>query len=428
MGSEKQAIDLSPEGDGGIMKRILQEGTGSEGPRSGDRVEVHYVGKLESGSVFDSSRDRGQSFNFTLGKNEVIKGWDIGVKSMKRGEIAELVLRSDFAYGSTGSPPKIPPGATLVFEVELIDWTLEDLTKHKDGGVRKRVITEGSGFSSPNDGATVKVTVTGSVRTRDGSEVVFDPKREVCFIIGESSEEGLVEGVEIGVGKMKKGERAEIHISRKYGFNPSTVPRPECVPEEYEEVVYDVTVNEFEKKKEVWELGTDERVEAAELAKCKGTQYFKEGKYELALKQYKRIIRYIGPYEETSEGREGEGEGEKKRSTLLSGYLNLAMTYLKLKKPSDAIKAADESLQMDPVNQKGLFRRGLAYLALRDFELANKDFSRVLQLDPNNSPARAKVIECLEGIKEFKKKEKEMYKNMFDTFAKRDKEKVINSY
>ena len=185
-----------------------------------------------------------------------------------------------------------------------------------------------------------------------------------------------------------------------------------------------MTLKEFEKKKEVWELGNEERVEAGEIAKCKGTQYFKEGKYELALKQYKRIIRYIGPYESTCEGSVNEGD-EKKRSTLLSGYLNLAMTYIKLNKPSDAIKSANEALQMDPVNQKGFFRRGLAYLTLKDFELARNDFSKVLQLDPNNSPARAKLIECLEGIKEFKKKEKEMYKNMFDTFAKRDKEKVI---
>ena len=158
---------------------------------------------------------------------------DIGVKSMKRGEVAELVLRSDFGYGSTGSPPKIPPGATLVFEVELIDWALEDLTKHKDGGVRKSIITEGSGFSSPNDGATVKVTLTGSVRTADGSEITFDPKRDVCFIIGESSEEGLVEGLDIGVGKMKKGETAKMYISPRYGFKSSTVPRPACVPEDY---------------------------------------------------------------------------------------------------------------------------------------------------------------------------------------------------
>ena len=116
------AVDIS--GDGGLCKRILVAGDPSEGtPFKGAEVQVHYVGTLVSdGSKFDSSRDRAGNFKFKIGKGNVIKGWDVGVATMLRGEKAELYCRSDYAYGAEGSPPKIPGGATLKFEVELLSW------------------------------------------------------------------------------------------------------------------------------------------------------------------------------------------------------------------------------------------------------------------------------------------------------------------
>lgn len=113
----KMSIDVSPTGDGGVLKEIIKEGTGEKTPGLGAHVEVHYVGTLLDGSKFDSSRDRNETFKFDLGLGQVIKGWDCGVKSMKKGEIAVLTCRSDYAYGKSGSPPKIPPDATLKFEV-----------------------------------------------------------------------------------------------------------------------------------------------------------------------------------------------------------------------------------------------------------------------------------------------------------------------
>ena len=76
----------------------------------------------DTGDKFDSSRDRGREFNFSLGVGQVIKAWDVGFASMKKGERAMLTCRADYAYGESGSPPKIPPGATLKFDCELIDW------------------------------------------------------------------------------------------------------------------------------------------------------------------------------------------------------------------------------------------------------------------------------------------------------------------
>ena len=104
--------------DNGFLKEVLVDGTGAF-PQEGEEVEVHYVGTLENGDKFDSSRDRGDTFKFTLGKGEVIKGWDVGVASMRIGEKSVLTCKSEYAYGANGSPPKIPPHATLRFEVEL---------------------------------------------------------------------------------------------------------------------------------------------------------------------------------------------------------------------------------------------------------------------------------------------------------------------
>ena len=80
---------------------------------------VNYTGRLTDGTIFDSSIDK-EALKVNIGVGQVIKGWDIGIMSMKMGEKAELTIKSDYAYGEMGSPPKIKGGATLIFEVELI--------------------------------------------------------------------------------------------------------------------------------------------------------------------------------------------------------------------------------------------------------------------------------------------------------------------
>lgn len=120
---EEGFVDVTEEKDGGLLKKILVEGTGDEMPPPGSHVNVHYVGTLLSdGSKFDSSRDRPGTFDFDVGVGQVIKGWDEGICTMKKGEKCILRCREDYAYGESGSPPVIPGGATLNFEVELFSW------------------------------------------------------------------------------------------------------------------------------------------------------------------------------------------------------------------------------------------------------------------------------------------------------------------
>jgi len=98
---------------------VLAEGNGAEAV-AGNTVTVHYTGALEDGTKFDSSLDRGQPFAFQLGAGMVIKGWELGVLGMKVGEKRKLIIPSSLGYGQTGIGP-IPPNATLVFEVELLE-------------------------------------------------------------------------------------------------------------------------------------------------------------------------------------------------------------------------------------------------------------------------------------------------------------------
>ncbi|XP_063426415.1 peptidyl-prolyl cis-trans isomerase FKBP2-like [Mytilus trossulus] len=94
--------------------------------RKGDTLHMHYTGKLEDGTEFDSSIPRKEPFVFTLGAGQVIKGWDQGLLGMCVGEKRKLVIPSDMGYGDRGAPPKIPGGATLIFEVELLDIKRQD--------------------------------------------------------------------------------------------------------------------------------------------------------------------------------------------------------------------------------------------------------------------------------------------------------------
>ena len=113
----------APNATGGVTelkKEDLKVGTGPA-CKSGDKVRVHYTGTLLSGTKFDSSLDRNEPFEFTLDAGMVIKGWDQGVAGMKKGGKRKLTIPSSLGYGASGSPPKIPPNATLVFEVELVE-------------------------------------------------------------------------------------------------------------------------------------------------------------------------------------------------------------------------------------------------------------------------------------------------------------------
>jgi FKBP-type peptidyl-prolyl cis-trans isomerase FkpA len=117
LGVNPNAMTKTPSG---LRYQDATKGQGAEAT-AGRNASVHYTGWLPNGEMFDSSRERNQPFSFRLGAGEVIAGWDEGVAGMKVGGRRKLIIPPNLGYGTAGAPPDIPPGATLVFDVELLD-------------------------------------------------------------------------------------------------------------------------------------------------------------------------------------------------------------------------------------------------------------------------------------------------------------------
>ncbi|KKT29671.1 MAG: Peptidyl-prolyl cis-trans isomerase [Parcubacteria group bacterium GW2011_GWC1_44_10] len=121
--TEKPA-EARVEQKGGLKIEVLKEGSGPQaggGAKAGNTVAVHYTGWLTNGQKFDSSLDRGQPFSLQLGQGQVIKGWEEGLLEMKVGEKRRLTIPPELGYGERGAGNMIPPNATLIFEVEMLE-------------------------------------------------------------------------------------------------------------------------------------------------------------------------------------------------------------------------------------------------------------------------------------------------------------------
>eukprot|EP00253_Pinus_taeda_P000261 PITA_00261 len=198
-------------GKQGLKKLLVKEGGSWETPETGDEVEVHYTGTLLDGTKFDSSRDRGTPFKFKLGQGQVIKGWDQGIATMKKGENAVFTIPPDLAYGESGSQPTIPPNATLKFDVELLSWaSVKDICK--DGGIFKKIIKEGEKWEHPKEAD--EVLVKYEARLEDGT-VVSKSEEGVEFYVKDGY---FCPAFAIAVKTMKKGEKVLLTVKPQYGF------------------------------------------------------------------------------------------------------------------------------------------------------------------------------------------------------------------
>jgi len=220
----------------GLRYVITQQGGGIRA-ESGDKIVAHYTGKFPGGEIFDSSVPRGTPLTFNLGKGQVIKGWDEGFTLLKEGDKATLIIPYQLAYGAGGRPPQIPPKATLIFDVELLEVhepvvavpyeleverrclfffkknvKLEEVTT--ETGLKYYVVQEGAG-DCPEKGTKVVVHYTGYLE--DGSTFDSSVEREQPFefTIGQGR---VIKGWDEGVAMMKIGEKRRFIIPPELGY------------------------------------------------------------------------------------------------------------------------------------------------------------------------------------------------------------------
>ncbi|RVW15867.1 Peptidyl-prolyl cis-trans isomerase FKBP65 [Vitis vinifera] len=465
---ESEARPDTDIGSQGLRKRVLQMGHSWLTP-----FPVHYSGRVEGGAYFDSSRDRGAPFWFKLGQCEVIKGWEEGVATMKKGERAIFTIPPDLAYGETGLPPLIPPNSTLIYDIEMLSWnTIRDLTG--DGGILKKIMTEGEGWATPKDGD--EVLVKYEVRLENGTEV------SKC---DEGSEFHLGDdlpclAISKAVKTMRRGEKAELSVRFSYGFKQigNEVTRTDgaippnsnliiCLELISWKSVIDI-MGDKKVLKKIMKVGEGfDRPSEGSLAKVayigkleNGTVFERKGSREEPLELLcfeeqineglDRAIMTMRKGEQAlvtiqADGHEVSGmvsanslhhyevelidftkaekyiefdhsftDEEKVQANALriSCNLNNAACKLKLGEYLEASKQCTKVLDLDPSNIKALYRRSQSYLRISELEKAEADIRRALTIDPSNRDVKLVYKELQVKQKEYIRHQTQIFSTM----------------
>lgn len=395
-------------GDGSVIKTVVIAGQGDTRPRIGAKVFVHYTGTLENGNKFDSSRDRNQPFDFKLGTG-VIQGWNDAVKTMKKGERSSFIIKSHKAYGEAGSPPTIPKNATLVFDIELLEWTAaEDVSEKHDGSVMKETLRDAprTEYKRPNDLSTVVVHY--SLVTEDGV-VLRDTRLNGAPPVTAIVDCELIPAViATSVKTMKKGESAKFCLAPAVtAISAAELGIPVGMV-----LVATVELLDFSSRAEAYDLSFEDKLAALEELRLLGNSLFGQGDYARARRRYDMALKY---FEYDSSVEESKKKTVKERK--LPVFLNAAACSLKLNDYQDTLKNCNKALEIDSRNVKGLFRRASTRMALKEWPESKKDLQQVLALDPKNADALKTLATVNAIIQEQNKKDRALYANMFERMA-----------
>jgi len=305
----------------------------------------------------------------------------------------------------------VPPNATLHIDLELVSWKTVTLIGDRKR-ILKKVLKEGEGYERPNDGAVVRVRLVGKLE--DGTVFVkkgHDGEEPFEF---KTDEEQVIEGLDITVVSMKKGEVALARIPPEHAFGSAETKQDLAVVPPNSTVFYEVELISFEKDKESWDLKSNtEKIEAAAKKKDEGNAWFKMGKYAKASKRYEKAAKYI-EYDSSF------SEEEKKQSKALkiSCKLNNAACKLKLKEYREAEKLCTKVLELESTNVKALYRRAQAYIELVDLDLAELDIKKALEIDPDNRDVKLVHKTLKEKMREYNRRDAKFYGNMFAKWRK----------
>ncbi|KAL0366290.1 UNVERIFIED_CONTAM: peptidyl-prolyl isomerase [Sesamum radiatum] len=323
--------------DGGIIKKILENGEQIGPPGDLDEVLVSYKAMLVDGTIVAQTHDEGVEFY---------------IKDDAFGEVGKK---------SNDELPSIPPNSTLSISAELLSFKrVIDITG--DLKVKKKVLREGEGTVTANEGAAV--TVRYKAMLEDGTvfeRMGIDGQQPLEFI---TDEEQTIVGLDRAVSTMKKHEYALVTISPEYGFGSAEVKQDLAVVPPSSTILYEVEMLDFVREKAPWEMCNTERIEAAARKKEEGNQLFKNGKYQRAAKKYDKI------------------------------------------------------LDIESCNVKALYRRAQAYMGVSDLFSAEMDLKRALEADPHNREIKLTHKNLKQLQAESNRRDAKLYRAMFPSTSK----------
>uniref|UniRef100_A0A5B7C990 peptidylprolyl isomerase n=1 Tax=Davidia involucrata TaxID=16924 RepID=A0A5B7C990_DAVIN len=412
--------------DGGIIKKIMENGEQTGQPGDLDEVLVKYQVMLADGAIVAKTLEGGVEFYVKDG--HFCPALPKAIKTMRRGEKVNLIVQPQYAFGEGGRDaynefPFIPPSSVLSIDLELVSFN-PVINVTGDSKVLKKILKEGEGALTANEGATATIRYTamledGTVFEKKGSE----GEGPLEFI---TDEEQMIAGLDRAAATMKKVERAVLTITPEYGFGSTEVKRDLAIVPPRSTIVYQVEMLDFTKEKAPWEMSNHERIEAAGKKKEEGNILFKKGKYRRAGKKYDKAADYV-----SDDGSFGDDAQKLVKALRVSCWLNGAACSLKLNDFQGAIKLCSKVLDIEFYNVKALYRRAQAYMETADLHLAKLDINKALDADPQNREVKLIQKDLKQLQAESDKRDVKLYTNIFarmtkDSFVATKRLKVQN--
>ncbi|XP_057974823.1 70 kDa peptidyl-prolyl isomerase-like isoform X2 [Malania oleifera] len=395
--------------DGGIIKKILVKGESNAQPGDLDEVLVKYKVRLVDGTIVAKTPEDGLEFH--VKDCQFFPAFPKTIKTMRRGEKVQLIVQPQYAFGEVGRDaenefPPIPPGSVLSIDLELVSFKpVIDISGNSK--VFKKILKEGEGVLTANEGATVTVRYTA--RLEDGTvfeKKGFDGEGSLEFITDEA-------GLDRAAATMKKGELAILTVDPEYGFGSVEVKRGLAIVPPNSTIVYEVEMLDFIKEKAPREMSNHERIEAAMRKKEEGNLLFKSGKYQRAGRKYDKAADYVG-----EDASFGDDDQKKLKALRVSCWLNGAACGLKLNNFRGAIDLCSKVLDIEFHNVKALYRRAQAYMETSDLFLAELDIKKALEEDPQNREIKLMQKSLKQLQVESNRRDAKLYSNMFACVTK----------
>ncbi|KAJ6968761.1 peptidyl-prolyl cis-trans isomerase PASTICCINO1 [Populus alba x Populus x berolinensis] len=408
---EIEMIDFSKvkvvSDDLGVIKKVIDEGQGWESPREPYEVKAWISAKTGDDKVILSPK-QGEPYFFTIGKSEVPKGLEMGIGTMTREEKAVIYVTNQYL---TESPLMSVVGLEEVqFEVELIHFTqVRDMLG--DGRLIKRRLRDGKGefpMDCPLQDSLLRIHYKGMLLNEEKTVFIDTRIDNDGQPLEFSSGEGLVpEGFEMCARLMLPGEVALVTCPPDYAYDKFT--RPANVPEGAH-IEWEIELLGFEMPKDWTGLDFQGVMDEAEKIRTTGNRLFKEGKFELAKAKYEKVLRefnHVNPQDDE------EGKVFLNTRNLLN--LNVAACHLKSGECRKSIETCNKVLEANPAHVKALYRRGMAYMEVGDFEEARSDFEMMLKVDKSSEPdATAALKKLKQKQQDVEKKARRQFKGLFD--------------